>query len=164
MWLSDNDVTTSWDRGPNGTFQMRFTCVQIWCFWHLRYWRYVHFQTGHDDFEQIGIDSHFAVFGLVKIDPVKIELFIFTDFGQVTVILQLLYWVWARRLIMKNNPNPLRLTKNPRTTQFLSSTSYFQWLNQPESRTGFPRFQRFSLLFLSVTRFSNLCDRIKYAW
>ena len=118
MWLSDNDVTTSWDRGPNGTFQMRFTCVQIWCFWHLRDWRYVDFQTGHDDFEQIGIDSHFAVFGLVKIDPVKIDLFIFTDLGQVTVILQLLYWVWARCLIMKNNPHPLRLRNNPRTTQF----------------------------------------------
>ena len=65
----------------------------------------VYSQTGHfADFEKFKIDSHFAGFGHVKID-----LFVFTDFGQVTVILVSL----GKKLDHKKQTEP-SLTKNSR--------------------------------------------------
>ena len=44
-------------------------------------------------------------------------MFIFTEFGQITV--------WARHKAEKNNANPLRLTKNSRTTNRIWCKSFF---------------------------------------
>ena len=46
-----------------------------------------------------------------------------------------------------------------------SGTSNFQWFCLEESVTGFPSYtlQRFNL-FLSVTCFSDLCDKVKFAF
>ena len=95
----------------------------------LRDWRYIDFQTGYfADFEQFKVDIYFANFGQVRIDSI---CFLFNDFVQVTVVL--LIWV---TYVAKNNPKPFRLIKiqEPRIG---SGTSYFQWFNQRESRTGF---------------------------
>ena len=63
------------------------------------------FQTGHFvDFEQFKFDSHFANFGQGKIYPSCLFL-------QTLDKLQLFYWVWAKHSPMKNNANPLHLTK-----------------------------------------------------
>ena len=103
--------------------------VQIWCFQLLCDWRYIDFQTGYfADFEQFKVDIYFANFGQVRIDPIcSLLLALYKS--------QLFYWVWVS-YVAKNNPKPLHLIiiQEPRIG---SGTSYFQWFNQRESRTGF---------------------------
>ena len=59
-------------------------------------------------------------------------------------------------------------TKNPRTTQLLvlAQVIYNGLISRNEELVSqfTNRLQRFNLLFRFVTRFSDLCDKIKYAW
>ena len=65
---------------------------------------YIDFQTSHfANFEQFKVDNYFTNFGQVKIQPIR-SFLLTLDKSQ------LLYWVWVRHAV-KNNPNPLRLTK-----------------------------------------------------
>ena len=51
---------------------------------------------------------------------------------------QLFHWIWARHTT-KNNPNPTSLIKNSRTKHRIwHFSSYLQWFNRWESKTGFP--------------------------
>ena len=64
---------------------------------------YIDFQTSHFAvFEQFKVDSYFANFRQVKIDPVRL----FKDFRQVTVILLSL-----GKTCLEDDSNPLRLIK-----------------------------------------------------
>ena len=145
---------------PLELFRWCLPAVQIWCFQLLHDWRYIDFQTGHFvDFVQFKVDIHFANFGQVKID--SICFFLLTLERS-----QLLYWVWARHAAI-NNPHLLHLIKNSRTTHRIWDMS-FSMIQSAGIMNWFPqsinRLQMFSLLFLSVAGFSDLCDKIKYAW
>ena len=92
-------------------------------------WGYIDFQTGYfADFEQFKVDIYFANFGQVRIDSIcSLLLALYRS--------QLFYWVWVS-YVAKNNPKSLHLIiiLEPRIG---SGTSYFEWFNQQESRTGF---------------------------
>ena len=149
---------TSLSLGPEYLMES-FQClrtVQIWCFQLLRDLRYVDFQTGHfADFEQFKVGIHFANFEQVqvKIDPVHFFLLTLN-------MSQLFYWVWAGHAT-KNN------TKYSRTTHRIWHKS-FSMIQSAGIKNWFPqsinRLLRFSLLFLSITHFSDFCDKIKYLW
>ena len=91
----------------------------------------------------------FSYFGQVKIDPTHS---FFTKHGQVTVT-------------AKRNASRIRLTKNLRTTHRILPKSFSliqsavikNWVTQLLNS-----LQRFNLLFISVTRFSNWWDKTKY--
>ena len=94
------------------------------------------------------VDIHFANFGQVKIDPI-------CSFLLTLNRLQLFYWVWARHATIKK-PNPLPLIKNSRAWHRIWHKP-FSIIQSAGIKNWFPqsinRLQRFSLLFLSVTRF-----------
>ena len=101
------------------------------------------------------IDCHFLTLGKTKLTL----LVYFYCFGQATVILLSLGKTVGCRKQSKPSLSDKKLG---------SGTRYFQWFNQQESRTGWVpqlinRLQVFNLLFLSVTWFSDLCRKIKYA-
>ena len=114
MWLWANDITTIWGV-PNGTLSMMFTCCPNLMFlaspW-LEIYRFSNWSFWY--FEQFKVDIHFANFG---------QVFLTLDMSQ------LFYWVWVRH-VAKNNPIKIQ---EPRIG---SGTSYFQWSDQWESRTG----------------------------
>ena len=122
-------------------------------------WRYSDFQTGHfAEFKQFKVDIHFADIGQVTIDPTH-SLFLTLDRSQ------LFYWVWAKQAA-KNNPNRHCLIKNSRTTHRIWYKSFSMIQSAGIKNWGpqsIKRLQSFSLLFLFVTRFSDFCDKIKYA-
>ena len=77
---------------------------------------YIDFKTGHFvNFEQFMVDINFANFRQVKIDPICSLWTLDRS--------QLFYWVWPRHAV-KNNPNPLHLMKNSRTTQDLAQVIF----------------------------------------
>ena len=144
---------------------MRFTCVQIWCFLHLCGWRYVDFQTGHfADFGHFKIDSHLVVFGQVKIDPTFSFLL---TLGRSVILLSLGKMLGLKKqsklspFNKKCKNHPLGLAQ----VIFNDLISLNQELGSPVNKLDLiNRLQRFNLLFLSVTCFSDLCNKIKYAW
>ena len=103
------------------------------------------------DFEQLKIDIHIAEFWPGQNWQSKFTRY-FPEFGQ-------------NIKSQKNNPNPHRLIKDSRTTHRIWYMSFLmihsvgiknwvlQWVN---------KIQRFNLLFLFVTRFSDFCNEIKY--
>ena len=113
-------VTTAWGEVPNGTLSMMFTCCPNLMFlaslW-LEIYRFSNWSFCY--FEQFKVDIHFANFMQVRIDP-NCSLLLTLDWSQS------FYWVWVRHIA--------------KTIQCKSSvgagTSYFQWFNQWESRTG----------------------------
>ena len=129
MWLWANDITTAWGGVPNGTLSMMFTCCPNSIFVASPWLEKYSFQIGHfAHFEQFKVDIYFANFGQVRIDPIcSLLLALYRS--------QLFYWVWVS-YVAKNNPKPLPLIiiQEPCIG---SGTSYFQWFNQQESRTGF---------------------------
>ena len=122
LWA--NDITTAWRGVPNETLPIMFTSCPNLMFlaspW-LEIYRFSNWSFWY--FEQFKVDIHFANFGQVRIDPICF-LFLTLDMSQ------LFYWVWVRH-VAKNNPIKIQ---EPRIG---SGTSYFQWFNQRESRTGF---------------------------
>ena len=114
-------------------------------------WLETDFQTRHfADFEQFKV-IYFANFGQVKIDPIRFFL-LTLDRSE------LFYCVWVRHTA-KSDP------KNSRTTNRIWH-KLFSMIESGGIKNWFPesinRLQRFSLLFLSVPRFSDFCDKIKY--
>ena len=117
------------------------------------------FQAGHfAAFEQFKIDSHFANFGQVKINPTCSTILLweghgyFTEFGQ--------------DIRPRKQSNLLRLTKNSRTTHriwhklfsIIRSVGIKNWVPQLINK-----LQMFSLLFLSIARFSDFRVKTEYA-
>ena len=122
-WLWANDITTIWGV-PNGTLSMMFTCcpnlmflaslsLEIYRFSNWSFCWLWAVQSWHSFYQ---LWAH-------QIDP-NCSLVLTLDRPQ------LFYWVWVRH-VAKNNPIK---TQEPHIG---SGTSYFQWFNQQESRTGF---------------------------
>ena len=119
----------------------------------------IDFQTGHFAvLEQFKVDSH-ATVGQVKTEPTRSFKWLCRS--------QLFYWCWARCCAAKNNPTLSARKKNSGTMHrvwhksfsMIQSAGIKNWVLQLIGK-----LQRFSLSFLSVTRFSNLSDKIKYTW
>ena len=146
---------TQWIWVPKGT-QCGLPAADIWCFYLLHDWRYINFQTDHfANFEQFKIDSHFANFGQVWIDPTRVVLLTL----RMSVILMSLSKTGCEK---QSKTSPFDKKIGP-------AISHFQSFSQQQSRTGcVPQLintpQRLNVLFLSVTLFSNVCDKIKYPW
>ena len=92
-------------------------------------------------------------------------LFIFNWFGQVSVFLQNLGKTLDRRKQSKLSLSDKKIQE----PDIGSGKSHFQWFSQWESRTSWVlqlinRLQKFNLLLLSATLFSDLCNKIKHAW
>ena len=91
------------------------------------------------------------------------SLFIFNDIRQITD------HSLGKMLRLKKQSKPLHLTEIQEPPIIWSATSHFQWFIQQKSGTGWVpklinKFQRLSLLFLTVTHFPDFCNKIKYAW
>ena len=96
---------------------------------------------------------YFANFGYVKIDPISSSL-VTLDRSQ------LFYWVLARHAAKTNPKKNQELHIGSGASIFSDSVSGNQnWFPQSINRP-----QRFGLLFLPVTRFSDVCDKIMYLW
>ena len=131
-WLWGNDTSTSWSGVPNGTLWMRFTCCPNLMFL-VSSWleRNKEFQTNHfADFEHFKIDSHFTLFGQVKIDP---NSFTFTILGRS----HLFYRVWARHLVTKTIET-LLIWQRIQEPHIRSGLSHFQLFNSGNQELGSP--------------------------
>ena len=104
------------------------------------------------------MEIHFADIRQVKIDP---NCSPFTDFGQVIVILLGL----GKTLGHEKQSKPSLFDKKIQEPCIGSGTSHFHSItgNQELGSSVNNRLQRFGLLFLFVTCFSDFCDKIKYA-
>ena len=139
-WLWANDITTSWGEVPNGTLSVIFShCPNLMSLaspW-LKIYRLSNWSFSY--FEQFKIDFYLDIFGQVKIDPICSLLLlldrskVFTEFGQE---------------ISQN------LSQNIQEPGIGSSTSYFRGNQELVSSV------KGSVLFLSVTRFSDFCNKI----
>ena len=155
-----NDVSTSWGEVPNGFGYPRVPNVvyllPIFDVSSFSMTGYINFQTDHfANFEQFKIDSHFANFGQVWIDPTRVVLLTL----RMSVILMSLSKTGCEK---QSKTSPFDKKIGP-------AISHFQSFSQQQSRTGcVPQLintpQRLNVLFLSVTLFSNVCDKIKYPW
>ena len=101
------------------------------------------------------LSSSKLIFILLTLDKWRLTLFaLFYYFGQVRVILLSLSKTCHEKQAKK--------TQEPRTR---SGTSYFQWRNGIQKLvSSINRLQRLSFLFLSVTWYSDFCDKIKHLW
>ena len=143
---------------PIEYFEWGLPNAQIWCFQLLHDLRYIDCQTGDfSDLEQLKVDSHSASLGKSKL----ILLAYFSDFGQVTII-----FLSLDKPLGCKKQSKLPLTKNSGTTHRVWHKSFSKiqsagiknWVPQLISR-----FQRLSLSFVSVTRFSDLSNKRKCA-
>ena len=152
-WLWDHNISTSWGRVPKGTLSMRFTCYPNMMF--LASPRLEICRFSDQLFWWIwAVQSWYSFWWLWENQNWSWS-FIFTDFGHIYLNESGLE-VWPK----KSKPSPF--------DKKLKNHTKDQWLSQWESRTGWVsqlinRLQRFNLLFLSVTCFSDLSDK-KYAW
>ena len=110
-WLWSNDVAASWGGVTNGTLRIRFTCSLNLMFLASRWLEKCKF---------------FKLVILLTLNSSILTCSYLLTLGR----LYLFYWFWARCQAAKDNPNPLTLTNNSRTTH-RSGTSHFQELISP---------------------------------
>ena len=119
---------------------------------------YVDFQTGHfDDFEQFKIDRQ----ELKSLGKSKLTLLVcLYQLRQVTVILLSLGEMLGREKQSKPSLSDLK-SKNQalNLAQVIFNDLKSAWIKKNCVPKLINRLQRFNLLFLSVTRFSDLCDK-----
>ena len=107
------------------------------------------FQIGKfADFEQFKIDSHYANFGQVRIDPNCSSL--------LTLGRSVIYWIWEDVGLRKTTT---RHRIWPKSFSMIQWAVIKNWVSQLINR-----LQGFNLLLLSITHFADLCSKIKYAW
>ena len=134
MWLWANDITTAWGGVPNGTLSMMFTCCPNLIFlaspW-LELYRFSNWSFCY--FEEFKVDVYYANFGQVKTD----YSLIFTNFGQVTLILLSL-----GKTCREKQCKPSQFDKNSRTTpriwqklfSVIQSAGIQNWFSQSINR------------------------------
>ena len=127
------------------------------------------------DFSSFSMTGNIKIFKLVILLIWSSSKIIVDDFRQVIIDLEfgqiLLRQVTVILLSLRNTLVHKKQfqRKKIQETHIGPGLSHFQWFGQEESRTGWVlqsinRFQKLSLLFLSVTRFFDLCHKIKNAW
>ena len=145
-WIWGTDISSSWGGVPNRTLWMRLTCMSNLMLLGFPWLKNILSNWKFDYFEQFKINSYFAAFN--------------SYFGQVTNILLSL----GKILGHKKQSKASMFAKKTQEPPTGPGTIHFQWFSQQEARTGWVlqsinRLQRLSILFFSVTHFSNLCDK-----
>ena len=154
-WLCGNDITTSWGGVSNGTLWMRFTsCLNL-----------IFLAS-----PQL-VMCRFSKWSFCRLSAVQklIAILLILGKSRLTIVVYF-YWIWTGHIYFPEIGQDAGAWETIQTLSIWqkieepctgSGTSHFQWFNQPKSRTG---FQWSNLLFFSVTSFSDLFDKTKYAW